>query len=134
MEILKVYNNNNDKQTHTFESDELKSLYNNANGKTHIRIHLYIKHTHTHIYLHNRKEENRRPKMLQILQNTHLLSATWYILKYIKTHKHTLYGGIYVRKTMATSRKLLCKGINHFQVENGMKNHEKLLKIYLYNS
>lgn len=31
MKILKVYDNNNDKQTtYTFESGELKSVYNNA--------------------------------------------------------------------------------------------------------
>lgn len=48
--------------------------------------------------------------------------------------KHTLNDGIYVRKTLATSRILLCKRINHFQVVNPMKIQGKLLKIYLYNS
>lgn len=63
---------------------------------------------------------------------THLLSTI--SSKYTKTHKHTLNDWIYVRKTLTTSKILLCKRINHFQVENPMKIQGKLLKIYLYNS
>lgn len=90
-------------------------------------------HTHIHI-LTQPERRKKRPKILKILQNTHLHLPHGISSKYTKTHKHTFYGGIYVCKRLTTSRKLLCKGINHFRVENAMKIQGKLLKIYLYNS